>query len=159
MLWFLMLIVAVALLLLSCACVCGCLAHAVWYRRDKVTAFPKPASSTTRQGAATTGSSAKPEAKIDQLTQLLEFYTVPVLREACRARGLPVGGLKADIIRRLAAAAGLPTPSQIETMRRTMTTLATRGLSYPLLLLEDVMVKERARAWLCGSAGVLSRRP
>ncbi len=90
--------------------------------------------------------------------QLLEFYTVPVLRDACRARGLPGGGFKADIIRRLAAAAGLPTPSQIETMRRTKTTLATRGLSYPLLL-EDVLGKERARAWLCGSAAELSRRP
>ena len=42
---------------------------------------------------------------------------------------------------------GLPTPPQVENVMKSKTTLATRGLSYPLLL-EDVLSKERARAWL-----------
>jgi hypothetical protein len=156
--WALLLAILAATLLMCCACCCGCLAHAVWSRRYKVAVSAPPASSVTTSEDAAASSSAGPEASNDMLTRLLESYTVPVLRDACRARGLPVVGLKSDVIRRLAAAEGLPTPSQIEAIYRTRTALMAKGLSYPLEL-EDVLFKTRVRSWLCGSAAELSRRP
>jgi hypothetical protein len=159
--WVVTLLILAALvvvLLMCCACVCGYLAHAGWNRRDKVAIPTLPARDAARSEAAAASGSARPEAQGDQLTRLLDSYTVKELREACRARQLPVGGLKADIIRRLTLAEGLPTPTQLETICRNRTTLITRGLSYPLAL-EDVLYKDKARAWLSGSAAELSRRP
>jgi hypothetical protein len=93
----------------------------------------------------------------DQLALMLMEFTVANLKESCRVLELPVGGLKADLVRRLTSFPGTPTSNQIEEVKKTRLGLLSRGLDYTLAA-SDLGNRECTRMWLSGAQTELAQR-
>ena len=120
---------------------------------------PRPADPAVRNrgataSAATTGTGAHVE---DQLVLLYLKFNLPELKVACRLRGLAVGGIKGDLLRRLAERPGGPSPAQAKHILKTRLVLMQKGPDYALSV-NDTVSREAARDWLSSAQTRLSQR-
>ena len=129
-------------------------------RVDKATVDePRPADPAVRSrvataSAATTGTDAHIE---DQVVLLYLKFNLPELKVACRLRGLAVGGIKGDLLRRLAERPGGPSPAQAKQILKTRLVLMQKGLDYALSV-NDTVNRKDARAVLSSARTRLSQR-
>lgn len=91
----------------------------------------------------------------DELSQLLREQTLEALREIARGRSIPVGGLKGDLVRRLATGgARPPSRAQASEVHRTRQIMNRSGLSYAVEP-SDLLSEETVRQWLARARDLL----
>jgi hypothetical protein len=84
-------------------------------------------------------------------------FTLANLKQSCRALELPVTGLKADLVHRLASAQGKPTANQVEEVKKLRQAALARGIDYTLSA-SHLRSRESTRVWLSGAQAELAMR-
>ena len=168
MFYILGLIAAVAVCGVAVGCCCGTwCAQAVLKKAastDELVKEPttKPAASTRKRTPLAT-KAADDEGPSDHhddqlgLASLLVGFTWETLKDSCRALKLPVGGLKADVVRRLSSFPGAPKVNQIEEVKKLQLVLLARGLDCSLAA-SDLRSCECTRVWLSRAQAELATR-
>ena len=168
MFYILGLIAAVAVCGVAVGCCCGTwCAQAVLKKAastDELVKEPttKPAASTRKRTPLAT-KAADDEGPSDHhddqlgLASLLVGFTLETLKDSCRALKLPVGGLKADVVRRLSSFPGAPKVNQIEEVKKLQLVLLARGLDCSLAA-SDLRSCECTRVWLSRAQAELATR-